>query len=113
MISLKELANRVYDGKTCVGFDYRLKDEKGNVLVSAQYTKRAPAEWWMRVIFDRTRDADSQVYNFGYKLPRDGMDLVIVCAVGLKYFQMYLKEEVQRKSLIDFAIGDVVKDMAG
>lgn len=113
MILLKELGNRAYKEKECIGFEYKVKDEKGDVLVSAQYTKRAPTEWWMRVIFDRTRDADSQVYNFGYKLPKEGMDLVLIAAIGLKYFQMYLKEEVQSKSMIDFAIGDLVKDMAG
>ena len=29
MLELKDLENRIYSGKQCVGFDYILKDEKG------------------------------------------------------------------------------------
>lgn len=113
MVLLKELTNRAYKGKECVAFDYQVKGDKDEVLVEAHFVKHAPAEWWMRIIFARTRDADSQVYNFGYKLPKEGMDLVMICAIGLKYFQLYLKEEIQKKSMIDFAIGDLVNGMNG
>lgn len=113
MVKLKELTNRAYKEKECIGFDYQVKDEKGEVLVNAHFDKKAPKEWWMRIILGRTRDADSQVYNFGYTLPKEGMDLAIICAIGLKYFQLYLKEEIQTKSTIDFAIGDLVKDVIG
>lgn len=113
MVSQKELINRAYKEKECIGFDYQLKDENDNVLVNAQFGKRAPTEWWMRVVLDRTRDADSQVYNFGYVLPRENMDLTMVCAIGLRYFQLYLKDEIQSKSAIDFAIGDVTAGMNG
>lgn len=113
MVLLKELQNRVYEEKQCVAFDYQVKDAEGKKLANAHYEKKAPTEWWMRIIFPRTRDADSQVYNFGYMLPREGMDLAIICAIGLKYFQLYLKEEIQNKSMIDFAIGDLVKDVIG
>ena len=113
MVLLKELKNRVYEEKMCVAFDYQVKDAEDKVLVNAHYEKKAPAEWWMRIIFPRTRDADSQVYNFGYTLPREDMGLAIISAIGLKYFQLYLKQEIQDKSMIDFTIGDLVKDVIG
>lgn len=112
MVMLKELINRVYEGKECISFEYELEAE--DATVNAQFRRQEnPLEWRMRIVLDRTRDADSQVYNFGYQLPKASMDLAMICAIGLKYFQLYLKEEVQKKSNIDFAIGDLVKDMVG
>ena len=115
MITLKELINRAYnESKECIEFEYSLKD-KDDELFNAEFrrSKESPLVWNMRVIFDRTINSDSQVYNFVYELPKTGMDLVMICAIGLKYFQMYIKEEVQLKSNIDFSIGDITNGMLG
>ena len=69
--------------------------------------------WNMRVVLDRTRDSDSQVYNFEYQIPKIGMDLTMIAAIGLKYFQLFLKEEVQKKVDIDFIIGKITGGMIG
>ena len=110
--SLRQYENRVYSGKQCTGFDYRVRDEKNKVLFEARWRKGTEQnEWNMTVVLDRTRDADSQVYNFGYVLPKAGMSLEMIAAIGLKYFQLYLKEELQRKMEFDFVIGELTKGM--
>lgn len=111
MLDLKQLVNRIYKGKDCVAFDYELTNEKGEQMLQARYALIGPNEWQMRIVFDRTRDADSQVYTFGYVMPKSGLPLPLIAATGLRYFQLYLKEEIQTKQLIDFGIGEVVEGM--
>lgn len=111
MLVLKDLENRKYIDKQCVAFTYASVNEKNEQLFEARWILKGENEWNMQVVFDRTRDADSQVYNFGYVMPKGGLSLTLIAATGLKYFQLYLKEEIQTKQIIDFAIGDVTKDM--
>lgn len=114
MIKFKDLQNRVYSGKTCVRFEYAIM--VGDKYIYAQFQKQTgkdaqPNEWNMQIIFGRTRDKDSEVYNFGYVMPRDGLPLELIAATGLKYFQLHLKEEVQAKSNLDFQLGDILAGM--
>lgn len=115
MLKLKDLQNRVYSGKTCVRFEYAIMIDNKNI-VYAKFTRQMDEraqdnEWTMQIVFNRTRDKDSEVYNFGYIMPRDGLPLELIAATGLKYFQLYIKEEVQAKSNLDFILGDVLQGM--
>ncbi len=114
MIKLKDLQNRVYSGKTCVRFEYAIL--VGERLVYARFAKQPnkesqPNEWNMEIILGRTRDKDSEVYNFGYVMPRDGLPLELIAATGLKYFQLHIKNEVQEKSNMDFELGNILQGM--
>lgn len=113
MLTLKELENRMYLDKTCMYFTYNLRNEKKEVLQRFEFFRSAENEsqWNMRVIIERTRDADSQVYNFNYIMPNSKASLCLICAVGLRYFDLYLKEEIQTKSDYDFLISDVIRGM--
>lgn len=112
MLTLKDLNNRVYSGKICSEFSYNLKDEKGNQKLKANFCRgKEENEWQMCIVLDRTRYADSQVYTFGYIMPKSNLPLELIAATGLKYFQLYLKEEIQTKSEYDFMLGDVLKGM--
>lgn len=112
MLTLKDLNNRVYSGKICSEFSYILKDDKGKPKFKANFTRgQEENEWQMRIVLDRTRDADSQVYTFGYIMPKSNLPLELIAATGLKYFQLYLKEEVQSKINIDFALGEKLEGM--
>ena len=118
MIKLKDLQNRVYSGKMCTRFEYNLIDEsradndpKRNCFVARFERGQEENEWNMYVVLKRTRDADSQVYSFGYIMPKTGLPLELIAATGLKYFQLYLKEEVQTKIDYDFVLGEVLKGM--
>lgn len=113
MIKQSDLVNRMNVDGLCIDFDYILKTENSRIRFRFTRDKNQPSVWSMMVVFKRTRDADSQVYNFGYQLPKDNMDLTMVAAIGLKYFQLYLKEEVQTKSMLDFALGEITNGMVG
>ena len=111
MIKLKDLQNRIYSGKTCIRFKYEIQiDDKTSVEAMFKRMDN-PNEWNMQIVFNRTRDKDSEVYNFGYIMPKDGLPLELIAATGLKYFQLYIKEEIQAKSNIDFMLGDILQGM--
>lgn len=112
MITLKDLSYRIYSGKICSEFSYILRDDKGKSKFKANFLRgQEENEWQMRIVLDRTRNADSQVYTFGYIMPKSNLPLELIAATGLKYFQLYLEEEIQTKSEYDFILGDVLKGM--
>lgn len=112
MIETKELSNREYAGKECVGFTYSLIDkDDGSELMEARFKKIDPISWRCIIIFEKTPIANSQLYDFTFQLPKESILLNKICAIGLLYFQNNLKNEVQNKTIIDFAIGSKVGDM--
>ena len=112
MLSLGDLKNRVYSGKQCMRFECMFMAEDKPIIAAFERKKSVESnEWNMRVIIDRTRDKDSDVYNFGYIMPRSDLPLELIAATGLKYFQLYLREEVQTKSLMEFSIGEMLEGM--
>ena len=114
MIKQSDLVNRIAYNGVCVGFDYILKlNDKSVIRFIFTRKEDELLVWNMNIVLDRTRDADSQVYNFNYQLPKAGMNLTMVAAIGLKYFQLHLKEEVQLKSSLDFMLGEITNGMVG
>ena len=113
MIKQSDLVNRMNVGGMCVDFDYIFDIDKTHVRCRFTRDENEPLVWNLMVVLKRTRDADSQVYNFCYQLPKVGMNLTMVAAIGLKYFQLYLKEEVQLKSNMDFILGEITNGMVG
>lgn len=118
MLDLKDCKRRVYDGKRCVRFEVEFNVGNNKKIVAQfenvrdEYSKEYTTyEWRMRVILDRSRDKDSDVYNFGYILPKDNLPLGLIAATGLKYLQLYLQEEIQLKSEINFTIGEMLVGM--
>lgn len=114
MIKFKDLQNRVYRGKTCVLFEYALMVDDQYVVARFERqmkTTSMPNEWNMQIIFGRMRNKDSEVYNFGYVMPKDNVPLELICATGLKYFQLHIKEEIQAKSNLDFELGEILQGM--
>lgn len=101
-----------------VGFSCNIVDkERGQNepeyhCFTADWTKgELEGEWNMRVILPRTRDADSQVYIFCYQMPKDGLPVELVVATGLRYYQLYLQQEIQMKSNFDFVLGELLRGM--
>lgn len=111
MIKLKDLKNRIYTGKACIRFAYEFVANEKQIIAYFDRNTENQAEWNMQIIFGRTRDKDSEVYNFGYIMPRNNLPLEVIAATGLKYFQLYIKEEVQNKSNIDFELGTILQGM--
>lgn len=114
MIRLKDLQNRVYRGKECIRFEYEFNaDENHTICAVFKRMLDNSRTWNMSIVLDRTRDKDSEVYSFSYVLPKDNMQLELIAAIGLKYFQLYIKEEVQLKSNMDFVLGEIVEGVVG
>lgn len=113
MIKQSDLINRININGICVDFDYILNIDKTRIRCRFTRDEDQPLVWNMMVVMNRTRDADSQVYNFSYQLPKSNMDLTMIAAIGLKYFQLYLKEEIQLKMNMDFTIGEITNGMVG
>lgn len=111
MIKLKDLQNKVYDGKICIRFEYEFVFNKKRVIAYFYKDVEDINTWSMQIVFGRTRDKDSEVYSFGYIMPRSGLPLELIAATGLKYFQLYIKEEVQAKSDLDFELGNILQGM--
>lgn len=122
MLKLKDLQNRVYSGKECIRFECEIPYKKNYTLTARfERMKSIPedtthatysgAGWTLQIIISRTRDKDTEVYNFGYIMPRNGLPLELIAATGLKYFQLYIKEEVQAKSNLDFELGNILQGM--
>ena len=113
MITLKDLKNRVYSGKECVRFEYNIQIDKEHEILATFKKQRNidSTEWNMQIVTNRTRDKDSEVYNFGYVMPRDNLPLELIAATGIKYFQLYIKEEIQIKSNLDFELGNILQGM--
>lgn len=109
MLKLKDLKNRVYDGKTCIRFEVELPiEENPKRILRAEFEKQdaSVTTWRMKIMFDRTSERDSQTYFVMYVMPKEGMPLEMIAATGLAYFQRCLKSEIQEKINIDFWIGE-------
>ena len=119
MLSFKQMRNRVYDGKTCVRFECDIPvadDDIEDKIVTVFFTRYNKASddqevWKCHTVMDATRIKDSDVYNFAYSMPKRGMPLETVAAFGLRCFQSYVKQEVQKLSNIDFTIGSMLEGM--
>ncbi len=117
MLKQKDLENRVYEGRHCIRFEYTIPSNPSNDKehwIHASFKRMMdsnPNEWNMQVLIDRTRDKDTEVYNFGYIMPKDNLPLELIAATGLKYFQLYLKEEIQIKMNYDFVLGEILTGM--
>lgn len=114
MLTIKDLQNRVYSGKTCTRFECVFpQDEEHWILCTFKkvVNNSNVNHWNMQVIVDRTRDKDSEVYNIGYILPKNNLPLELVAATGLRYFQLHIKKEVQAKSNLDFELGRILEGM--
>ncbi len=115
MIELKDLENRRYEDKDCTAFTYILTVEK-DFKIEYRFYRSLDSDvlkrtWIAQVVLPRTESSDSQVYYIGFELPKNNLPLPTICATGLKYFQMCMKSEIQKKSNIDFTIGEIVGDM--
>lgn len=117
MIKLKDLEFRKYEGRKCVAFTYSIQIDKDTSidakfsLMPDKFSQYPGREWNLSLIIPRSNFADSQVYGVNYVLPKEGMNLELIAATGLKYFQNYIKQEIQIKQSIDFILGDIVGGM--
>lgn len=113
MLKLKELINRVYEQKRCVSFEININNDTlpESIFLFKKIKNCDKPTWNLTVMISKDRDRDSQVYNFSYELPREGIPLEMIAAIGLKYFQLKIQEEVQMKSNFNFVLSDILQGM--
>ena len=113
MIKRKDLMRRTYVGKICVCFDYVLKDDKNIKQLEAKFSRDTDLLniWNVLVILDKTEISETQVYNFDFMLLNEDAPLEMVAATGLTMFNKNILEEVQKKSAINFLLGEELRGM--
>ena len=104
-----ELINKKHDkeSKTCIGFEYELLVDDGNskTIFPVRFTKVGDKTWTVEMVFEH------YAYRIMFDVPKNNMDLVMIAAFGLRNLQYVIRQEVERKSIIDFTIGDETKEM--
>lgn len=105
-----ELINKKNDPvtKVCMAFEYDLlvENEPGNKIeLPFRFNRTGDKSWMVELIIGY------QVYRVEFDTPKNGMDLTMVAAFGLRNIQYEIRQEIQQKSIIDFTIGDETKDM--
>lgn len=116
MIKQSDLVNRMNIDGVCVDFDYIINIEDLRIRCRFSRNNNADYElptWLLIVLLKRDGVKDSEVYNFSYQVPKANMDLTMVAAIGIKYFQMYIKKEIESKTGLDFVLGDITNGMVG
>ena len=121
MIKLKDLEHREYENKKCTYFEYKcrttdqtLKANGDDLLFVARFEFVGNDNidiWDMQIVLPSKGIGETQVYYKSFALPKKDIGIGLVCATGLRYFQLHLKEEIQRKMLMDFAITDCAGDI--
>lgn len=105
MIKLKDLVNREYIEKKCFGFEYVLNNTLFKFLKEKKQENNINV-WEMFII-----PPDRKVSNIMFEIPKDNLPLEMICAVGLKYYQNMLCEEIQFKSELNLDIGEKIAGM--
>ena len=91
-----------------MGFEYDLlvENESGNKTeLPFRFKRLGDKTWSVEMV------CGMQVYQIMFDVPKNSMDLTMVAAFGLRNIQYQLQQEIQMKSIIDFTIGDMTKDM--
>lgn len=115
MIEFKDLEDRRYEGRDCVAFTVRITElkEDGTELLNVRFTRHKNNRklWCLFCTLDKTRVKDTDVYAIQYEMPKENMNLELIAASGLRLLGMEIKEEIQKKSELDFIIGEATSGM--
>lgn len=111
-LELKELTNRVYEGKDPVSFEYRISDSDGKALGIFHWERIGNEREWSCILFIRAnQNVETRVYSVLYSLPNkshiSSIPLTLVANVGMKLVQGFLKESIREEMAIDFIVGEV------
>lgn len=105
-----ELINKKNDPvtKVCMGFEYDLlvENEPGDKIeLPFRFKRIGDKTWSVELVIGL------QVYQVMFDTPKNGMDLTMVAAMGLRNLQYEIAQELEKKSILNFTIGDEIKNM--
>ena len=115
LIKSKDLKLREIKDKATIAFVYDLVlgDDENKKTLRFYFHNVEGRIWQMEVCEYGTVCKSDVMYRWGYEMPKDNMALTMICAYGLSRFQIQMKHEVQMKSEIDFALGDLLEGLYG
>lgn len=113
MIEFKDLEDKRYEGRDCVAFTVRIVDEKQNEILKVSFNRHKNNHklWIAFCTIGRTKVKDTDVYALQYEMPKENMNIELIAASGLRLLDMEIKEEIQKKIEVDFAIGEATSGM--
>lgn len=102
-----EIINKVNHDNQIVSFCYILKVEDRDVQEAHMFKFNRISErvWCIELVIGY------QVYKIQYEVPKVNMDLTMVAAMGLRNLQYEIAQELEKKSILNFTIGDEIRDM--
>ena len=118
-IKISDLINKRHDMlRRCVAFDYEIvpmdKERKPITLHFQNISSESDALWnvsWNLLSATGFDNVKNLGYSISYSMPMKNMQLVMVCAYGLRCFSAALADTVQDLSAYEFLCYDVTKDM--
>lgn len=102
-----ELINRVNYENEIKSFEYNVKVDDRDVddLYTFKFTRLGDKQWCLTIVIGYL------VYNIPYEVPKVNMDLTLIAAMGLRNFQYEVANEIQQKSILNFTISDMIREM--
>ena len=114
MITSKDLVNRIYEKRRCIGFDYYLHYDNEKRPLELRYRlindMSGTSAWYVILVLDVDL-SEPKVYNVRYEMPNNNPTLPLVAATGMHHLKLAITEEIQTKIHIDFALGDAISNM--
>ena len=112
------LQNLKHGGKKryCTGFECVITDgeeinQKFTFCRTLDVNEEPTPNWLLAVTVKPLQHKETENWYIYFVMPKAEMPLDLICATGLRYFQMYLKEDIQQKMNLDFLLGEATAGM--
>ena len=115
-IELKELIHREYDGNVPTSFEYKLRNNNGDEMLTAKFEKQNEGDertWRFTALVDKMAERDTIVYDFAFQMPIESFDARKIAAFGLYALKTIIQEDVAILMGLDFGLGDSIGGMLG
>lgn len=83
MLKQKDLFNKAFVGRDCVGFELPIANGDKTIFTKAVYTKLDEITWRIELQLDKTDRRDRIYYDAVYTMPKTNMPITTVATTGL------------------------------
>lgn len=106
MLKLKDLKNRVYDGKECIRFEWHHLDMDGDIDLELVFRSVSDdgSRWQVTALLLKPSQMYEQLYQFTAVKVSSRQTLPELASMALNSFSMALADEVAFKSALAFDI---------
>jgi hypothetical protein len=119
-IKREDIINRNYQDKTCISFDYILRNDLGDpesekdYLLMFRRKKLDPDEmpiWKMTLMIERTDYKSPDVYEMEFQMRARNSSQEMIIGVGLTFLKNYFSYEVNEKGDLISIISELIDNM--